>query len=105
MAEHACGAASAHRGKMWYLNYVMDITRECDCWGESNPVVYGNAAILASPDPVAIDCASIDTATEVFGHDVFAKMWPEFDARVQMKHAEAIGLGSCSYNLKEIPCG
>jgi uncharacterized protein len=102
MAEHALGAALHQRTSTWFLNYIMDITRQCDCWGDSNPVMYGNAAILASRDPVAIDRASVDIATEAYGHDVFKKMWPQFDASVQMKHAEAIGLGSCTYELVDV---
>jgi uncharacterized Fe-S center protein len=101
MAEHALGAVAEHHDRVWYLNYVCDITRQCDCWSEHNPVRYGNVAILASRDPVAADRASCDIAEEVLGKDVFREMWPELDASAQMQHGERIGLGTQTYKLLE----
>ena len=68
-------------------------------------MLYGNVAILASKDPVAIDRASYDIAAEALGKDVFREMWPDLDASAQMEHGEKIGLGTRKYRLAEAATG
>lgn len=102
MVEHACGAVINHPRKIAYLNFVYDIAKHCDCWGEENPVLYQAVGIFASYDPVAIDKASIDSARNVFGKDIFKEMWPEIDASVQLRYGETIGIGTQKYELIEI---
>jgi len=102
MAEHALGAAIHHRDKAIYVNFFNKVSRHCDCWGEKNPPLYPDVGIFASHDPVAADQASFDMGLEVHGKDVFREMWPSIDCSVQMKHAEAIGLGSTKYQLRLI---
>lgn len=45
---------------IYYLNYAIDITWQCDCSGSSDIPFVSDIGILASRDPVALDQASID---------------------------------------------
>ncbi len=102
MAEHAFGAIINHEKRILFLNYFIDVTRQCDCWSEPNPVIYDNVGILASTDPIAIDQASLDMGLKVFGKDIFKEMWPQLDPTMQIDHGEKIGMGTKQYNLIEL---
>jgi uncharacterized Fe-S center protein len=102
IAEHALGATINHKKKIVYINYFNHITKQCDCWGGKNPVLYKDVGIFAGSDPVAVDTACIDMAKEKLGVDVFNEMWPDIDPTIQMKHAEKIGLGTRKYKLIEL---
>ncbi len=102
MVEHALGAVIEHSRKVVYINYVNNLSKHCDCWGENNPVLYPDVGILASLDPVAIDRASYDMAEKKLGKDIFRELWPAIDATIQMRYGEEIGLGTCSYELIEV---
>jgi len=47
---------------IFYLNYAIDITWQCDCSGSSDIPFISDIGVLASRDPVAIDQACIDLA-------------------------------------------
>jgi len=76
-----------------YLNFLMNITRGCDCEGRKMSPVLGDIGILAAIDPVAIDKAS---------HDLCRQAGKKFRGRSTFAYAEKIGLGSASYQLIEI---
>ena len=102
MAEYAFGAIIRHPGKAAFLNYFYHVTKQCDCWGKDNPVLFDNVGIFASEDPVAVDKASYDMGIECFGEDIFRKLWPNLDASIQLKHAERIGMGTQEYELVRV---
>lgn len=102
MAEYALGTMVHHKEKAVFLNYFCHVSQHCDCWGGENPVLASNVGIFASTDPVAIDKASFDIGKECLGEDVFKRFWPEIDPLTQVKHGEAIGLGTQSYDLIKI---
>ncbi len=91
LAEYALAAQQGKRNI--YLNFLMNITRGCDCVGRKMKPVIGDIGILAATDPVAIDKASWDLAKKAGkkfrGHSTFA-------------YAEKIGLGCTGYVLEEI---
>ncbi len=65
MAEYALGAVE---GKMAiHLNFLMDITRLCDCVPYTQPLIAKDIGILASTDPIALDKASLDLFEEGMG--------------------------------------
>ena len=76
-----------------YLNFLMNITRGCDCEGRKMSVIIKDIGILASTDPVAIDKASFD---------LVKKAGKKFRGFSTFAYAEKIGLGSADYTLKEI---
>ena len=47
-------------GKTFFLNYAVDITPCCDCYGWTDTPFVNSLGILASYDPVAVDKACID---------------------------------------------
>ncbi len=102
MAEYAFGSIINHPGRVGFINYFIDVTKQCDCWGEENPVIYENIGIFLSKDPVAVDKASYDMGKKVYGEDIFKVMWPELQTTVQFEHGERIGMGTCNYELINI---
>ncbi|MFX0105121.1 MAG: DUF362 domain-containing protein [Candidatus Hodarchaeota archaeon] len=48
------------RDKIFYLNYAIDITYQCDCTGGSDIPFVPDIGVLASLDPVALDQATVD---------------------------------------------
>ncbi len=49
--------------KIFYINYLIDITWQCDCGSSDIPFV-PDIGVLASRDPVALDQASVDLLHE-----------------------------------------
>ncbi|MGI6655308.1 MAG: DUF362 domain-containing protein [Desulfobulbus sp.] len=115
MAEYAYGAARRFQQKdrICYLNFVMNVTPQCDCAGWSDPLLVPDLGILASTDPVAIDQACLDLVRQApslvplaghehdhaVGHDKFAALHPKTQGAHQVVYAESIGMGSREYEL------
>jgi uncharacterized Fe-S center protein len=113
MVEYAAGTARTKK-RIGYLNFVMDVSPQCDCYPFSDAPIVANVGILASLDPVAIDQASIDlinqqpglknTATKALkpGADKIRSVYPEIDWSIQIRHAERLGIGTSKYRLVEL---
>jgi uncharacterized Fe-S center protein len=114
MAEYAAGVAKTKR-KIAYINFITDVSPQCDCYPFSDAPIVPDAGILLSFDPVAIDKASADLINKQpgikgsalkRGHtpeaDKFRHLFPELDWTIQLKHAEALGLGTTAYELVKI---
>jgi len=102
MAEYALGAMQGKENKICFFNFLIHVTKECDCVEKAQDKVIGDIGILASYDPVAIDKASLDLLVQAAGRDLLKELWPENDASVQLRHAVALGLGSLEYELVQI---
>ncbi|MDD4251319.1 MAG: DUF362 domain-containing protein [Candidatus ainarchaeum sp.] len=95
LAEYALGATTNKDGtrkKIIFINFVFNITKNCDCHGHPDKIVAKDIGILASNDPVALDKACIDLIRKnedkkIFGGDN------------QLTYGEKIGLGTTNYNL------
>jgi uncharacterized Fe-S center protein len=104
VAEHALGALKGKEGRAAFFNFLISVTRDCDCFDRANmPTIVEDIGIVASTDPVAVDRASIDLVKERTGKTMGgllgnASLTPE----VQIEHAVRIGLGSAEYELIEI---
>jgi hypothetical protein len=99
MAEYALAVLRDKKGKACFLNFALRISQECDCWSYKNPRIAPDVGIFASFDPVAIDKASFDLVNQASGKDVFKQAHPKEDGMIQLRHAQAIGLGSMEYDL------
>jgi len=112
MAEYAFAVLQGKRGKALFLNFLMTISPACDCHPYSDAPIVPDVGILGSTDPVALDQASVDlvnaqTSTEECcleslcapGEDKFGSIYPKIDWRIQLAHAEKIGLGTRKYEL------
>jgi uncharacterized Fe-S center protein len=81
MVEHACGAVQKKKGKVLYINFLMQISPACDCYGYSDAPIVKDIGILASEDPVAIDQASADRVnggnrSQTSGHEIWRGQVP-----------------------------
>lgn len=99
----------------FHINFLMDISPNCDCWNVNDIPIVPNIGIIASFDPVAIDKASIDlvnkapinknsvlAASQNNGEDKFRALHPQTDWRICLDYAEKIGLGSQEYELVNV---
>lgn len=99
LSEYALAVKSL--GKWWYINFLIDMTQECDCMPITQEPIIKDLGILASNDPLALDKASMDIITKREGHDPFKKR-NHVDSNTLFKHGEEIGLGSLDYTLVKL---
>jgi hypothetical protein len=91
-------AANAVRDKkVFYVNFLVDISPNCDCFVSNEPMIAPDIGILASFDPVSIDQACYDLVKAPID-----KLHPEVDAQVQLAYAEKFGAGERAYEIKSI---
>jgi uncharacterized Fe-S center protein len=103
IAEHAAGALAGKEGKLAFMNVIIDATEKCDCMGAATgKALARDLGILASTDPVALDCATAEVINEAAGRDVFRELYPDIDYLCQARHASKLGLGSCEFELAEV---
>lgn len=101
VAEHALGVLKGKAGRAAFFNFVMSITKDCDCFDKADmPMIVPDIGILASTDPVAVDKAAIDMV-EANGGGKLGRLIGnmKLDWRWQIEHAVKIGLGSADYEL------
>jgi len=106
-----------NRKKIGCINYLIEITPECDCMEWSDMPFVPDIGILASRDMVAIDAASIDLINKapgmpgslaeeknamVPGVDKFRAIVGQ-DPYSSVDAAEKLGLGTKKYELIEVP--
>lgn len=112
MVEYACGVLKGKEGRGLFLNFLMNISPACDCYGHSDAPIVPNIGILASIDPVAIDQASVELINQETGllnsalksnfnkgEDKFRGLYPEIDWEIQLNYAENLGLGMREHKL------
>lgn len=95
MAEYAMATLQHKQG--FYVNFLINITKDCDCWGEEMEPIHEDVGVLASLDPVAVDQACFDLVSRKI-----ESAHPEVDPAVQLAHGERIGLGKRGYRLEEL---
>ncbi len=101
-AEHAFGAVIGKKGKLYCLNFLFDMTMDCDCMAKKQDRIIPDVGILASRDPVALDQATLDLTRERFGKHLGEASYPKLDSAIQMIHGEKIGMGSRKYRLQAV---
>lgn len=115
MVEYAYGALQGKENRSGFMNFLIRITPDCDCFPFSDAPIVPDIGILASSDPVAIDAASFDlvnqqqgfsdsllTAHHHRGGDKFKGVHAQTDGEGQLRYAEEIGMGSRSYEIVRI---
>jgi len=103
VAEYALHVHRHFKGKAAYLNFLVKITKNCDCMAKDEPRIVPDIGLLASRDPVAVDAATADlVVARSAGRDVWRAGY-DLDWSAQLRHGEAIGLGSRAYKLVELP--
>lgn len=110
MAEYA---AAVVKGKpSFHISLITDVSPCCDCHNSNDLPIVPNLGMLASFDPVALDCACADlvnAAPALPGSvlkgeepDHFHELFAETDWKICMTHAEKMGMGECAYRLIKI---
>lgn len=115
MVEYAYGAVQEKKDRVGYINFLIRITPDCDCFPFSDAPIVPDIGILASKDPVAIDAASFDLVNQQQGYtdsllaahhhkggDKFKGVHEQTDGFRQVRYGEEIGLGSDKYDLIKI---
>lgn len=115
MAEFTLGAVKDKEDKVGYINFVMNVSPDCDCAPWSDRPIVSDVGLLASKDPVAIDQAAFDLVNQKRGNkdsalqknyapgeNKFTGVHPDIDCEAQLKHGEKIGLGTRDYQLIEL---
>jgi uncharacterized Fe-S center protein len=101
MAEHAAGVIKAVKGKIFFFNFLINITRDCDC-GNGGESVSKDVGILAGGDIVAMEKATSDLFARANERSLRECTYPNVDPMIQVRHAEHLGLGSADYRLVEL---
>lgn len=103
----------------FHINFIMNVSPDCDCWGYNDFPLVADIGIAASSDPVALDKASADLVIQapaltgsvichnhsegdLSGKDKFTLAHPNTFWKAGIEHAEKIGLGSANYQLIRI---
>ncbi len=103
----------------FHINFMMNISPDCDCWGYNDYPLVPDIGIAASFDPVALDKACADmvmaapalpgskiridhTHGDLSGEDKFSLAHPDTFWQSGLEHAEKIGLGNMKYELVEV---
>ena len=109
------------KDKQFYLNFLLQITPQCDCMGIAQPPMVTDIGILGSKDIIAIDVASLDlikqygmipnSISPIFKHvdwetpdlHPFQRVHGVMkDPYLAMQYGEKLGMGSLEYDLIEV---
>lgn len=100
----------------FHVNFIMNISPDCDCYGFNDYPIAPDIGIAASTDPVALDMACADMVKaapalagsriraginddDLTGQDKFMLTHPDTSWMTGLEHAEKIGLGNMNYEL------
>lgn len=100
----------------FHVSFVMNVSPNCDCWGNNDAPIVADIGIFASADPVALDQACVDAVNaappingtvltdrkysgtgEKFGH-----VHPDTDWAFGLERAQELGLGSRKHELIKV---
>lgn len=107
LAHAASAVFHKFEGRIGFINFIQDVTPQCDCAAPAGKAVIPDVGVLASLDPVAIDKASLDlidqsptilSPTPPTPPDILGKLH-NIDSLGQLKIAQRLGLGSLDYDL------
>lgn len=114
MAEFALGALTGKSDAFLGVNFVLNVTPDCDCCSWSDAALVPDVGILAGRDPLALDQAGYDLvkaqpgiASSALGEagaladDKFGRIHG-VDPTVQLEHGELVGLGTRRYRLHRV---
>ncbi|MFC2162165.1 DUF362 domain-containing protein [Candidatus Altiarchaeota archaeon] len=104
MERIALYAKAATCGRKWmFMNFVTDITYDCDCHNEAQTPFMADIGIVFGDDIVAVEQASLDLVKEKNGGaDPFREKHGIDGAHI-LEYAEMIGLGSREYEFCDLP--
>jgi len=113
ICEYVYGALVKERLETYFVNFLLNITPGCDCFGHSDAPIVPDIGVLFSKDPVAIDQASADMVNasegittsilannaKAEGKDKSRGVHPQINWETQLDYAQSLGIGTRKYNL------
>lgn len=102
MAEAGKSVVDYLDGNILYINVMNRLSVDCDCDGNPAEPDMHDIGILASFDPVAVDQACIDLVYDAEDGGSLVQRIESRNGLHTLEHAEAIGLGSRTYELVSI---
>jgi len=102
MAEHALGVVKGKEKKILFVNFLINITKDCDCMGIKQTPVIPDIGVVAGFDAVSVDAASLDLIEQRTGKSLSEISYPDINPREQIEYGNKIGLGSLEYNIINI---
>ncbi|MCX6803989.1 MAG: DUF362 domain-containing protein [Candidatus Diapherotrites archaeon] len=93
LAEYAYCAQKGK--KIIYVNFILNVTPECDCMNKTQKIIAADIGIMASSDAVALDKASLEMLRAREKKKVFG-------GEKMLEYAEKIGLGTQKYEMIEL---
>ena len=111
IAEYAYAAIKDKQS--FHINFIMDVSPDCDCFANNDIAIVSSIGIAASFDPVALDKACVDMVNSAptikgsilddgnykDGEDKFGHIHANTNWKVGLQHGEEIGLGTQQYEL------
>ncbi|MFW6132113.1 MAG: DUF362 domain-containing protein [Candidatus Aminicenantaceae bacterium] len=101
MSEYAFSVKKHFNNNICFINYLLKVTKDCDCISKKGLDIVDDIGIIGSLDPVALDKASVDLVNKRIGKDM-RNVGYNVDWSVQLIHGEKIGLGNMDYELIEV---
>ncbi|MBM3205888.1 DUF362 domain-containing protein, partial [Candidatus Shapirobacteria bacterium] len=87
--------------RTFYLNFLKNITKFCDCFHHPGEKIAPDLGILFSQNPLAIEQASLDLLNQKAGGNLFEKVNRK-DPYLQLKFAAGYSKGVVKYQLESI---
>lgn len=102
LAEYAFRVFDHFKGKAGFVNFLIQVTKDCDCMARNQKRIVEDIGILASLDPVAVDQATADLVIDRGGGKDPLRAGYDIDWSAQLRHGQRIGLGKTTYDLVEL---
>jgi uncharacterized Fe-S center protein len=102
LAEYAYRVFAHFKGKAGFVNFLVKITKDCDCMAQDQKRIVDDIGILASLDPVAVDKATVDLINERGGGQDLLRAGYDLDWSAQLAHGEKMGMGTTKYTRIEL---
>jgi len=102
IAEHALGIVKQKEDSIGYITFMVNMTEDCDCYGEEAEKIIEDVGVVAGKDPVALDKAVLDLTEERSNESISEAAYPNIDSNVILEYSEEIGLGELDYDIVEI---
>ena len=102
MAEAAKAVADHMDGQICYVNVMNNLSVDCDCDSHPADPEMADVGILSSADPVALDRACVDLVYAASDGAALVERIESHNGAHTLEHAEAIGLGSQSYEIVDL---
>lgn len=97
----------------FHINFIMNVSPNCDCWNSNDTAIVPDIGIAASFDPVALDRACVDLVNKApalnasvledkhyhEGQDKFTHIHSSTNWEAGLVHAEGLGIGTQDYEL------